>query len=277
MPHAAKARRRTGRGAASPRRGKYTGRCMTPDITSSAAAWRARKRPGRSRARDSRAVLHEMRPVRPTAGASDRPAGRTGLQQFAEVRAGRLRALAAEGGTAAAGFAGSAGGRSGPRSRRPCAHGGPRCLLRGSDARDRSRIRSSNCAARRSRDVPDDGITIIATGPLTSDALAAEIGRLTGSGPPVLLRQHQPDRRCRHRSITTIAFRASRYGKSLDGTDDYLNCPFDRAAVRALRGRAAGRRSRLVAHRQTTCRTSKPACPSRSWRGAAATRCASVP
>ena len=28
-------------------------------------------------------------------------------------------------------------------------------------------------------------------------------------------------------STTSIAFRASRYGKSLDGTDDYLNCPFD--------------------------------------------------
>ncbi len=27
---------------------------------------------------------------------------------------------------------------------------------------------------------------------------------------------------------TSIAFRASRYGKSLDGTDDYLNCPLDR-------------------------------------------------
>jgi methylenetetrahydrofolate--tRNA-(uracil-5-)-methyltransferase len=26
-----------------------------------------------------------------------------------------------------------------------------------------------------------------------------------------------------------VAFRASRYGKSLDGTDDYLNCPFDKA------------------------------------------------
>jgi methylenetetrahydrofolate--tRNA-(uracil-5-)-methyltransferase len=26
----------------------------------------------------------------------------------------------------------------------------------------------------------------------------------------------------------SIAFRASRYGKSLDGTDDYVNCPFDR-------------------------------------------------
>jgi len=26
----------------------------------------------------------------------------------------------------------------------------------------------------------------------------------------------------------TIAFRASRYGKSIDGTDDYINCPFDK-------------------------------------------------
>ena len=29
-------------------------------------------------------------------------------------------------------------------------------------------------------------------------------------------------------STRSIAFRASRYGKSLDGTDDYLNCPFDK-------------------------------------------------
>jgi len=75
--------------------------------------------------------------------------------------------------------------------------------------------------------IPDDAITIIATGPLTSDALAAEIARLTGS-----------DRLYFYDSISpivdagtidlTIAFRASRYGKSLDGTDDYLNCPFDR-------------------------------------------------
>ncbi len=26
----------------------------------------------------------------------------------------------------------------------------------------------------------------------------------------------------------SIAFRASRYGKSLDGTDDYINCPFNK-------------------------------------------------
>jgi methylenetetrahydrofolate--tRNA-(uracil-5-)-methyltransferase len=75
--------------------------------------------------------------------------------------------------------------------------------------------------------LPEDGITIIATGPLTSDGLAAEIARLTGS-----------DRLYFYDSIspivdatsvdTSVAFRASRYGKSLDGTDDYLNCPFDR-------------------------------------------------
>ena len=76
--------------------------------------------------------------------------------------------------------------------------------------------------------LPPGAITIIATGPLTSDALAAEIARLTGS-----------DRLYFYDSISpivdaatidmTIAFRGSRYGKSLDGTDDYLNCPFDRA------------------------------------------------
>jgi methylenetetrahydrofolate--tRNA-(uracil-5-)-methyltransferase len=72
-----------------------------------------------------------------------------------------------------------------------------------------------------------EGIVIIATGPLTSDALAAEISRLTGS-----------DRLFFYDSIspiidadtvdTSIAFWASRYGKSSTGTDDYLNCPFNK-------------------------------------------------
>jgi methylenetetrahydrofolate--tRNA-(uracil-5-)-methyltransferase len=83
------------------------------------------------------------------------------------------------------------------------------------------------------REVPDTGITIIATGPLTSDALAEEIGRLTGS-----------DRLFFYDSISpiveadsvdqTIAFRASRYDKSLDGTADYVNCPFDRPQYEAF-------------------------------------------
>jgi methylenetetrahydrofolate--tRNA-(uracil-5-)-methyltransferase len=76
------------------------------------------------------------------------------------------------------------------------------------------------------RNVPD-GIAIVATGPLTSDALAADVARLTGS-----------DRLFFYDSIspivdaetvdTSIAFWASRYGKSSTGTDDYLNCPFNK-------------------------------------------------
>jgi methylenetetrahydrofolate--tRNA-(uracil-5-)-methyltransferase len=81
--------------------------------------------------------------------------------------------------------------------------------------------------------VDDAAITVIASGPLTSDGLAAEVSRLTGS-----------DRLFFYDSIspivdaetvdTGIAFWASRYGKSTDGTDDYLNCPFDREQYEAF-------------------------------------------
>ena len=75
--------------------------------------------------------------------------------------------------------------------------------------------------------IPEDGITIIATGPLTSDALAAEIARLTGSGRLYFYDSISPIVDANTIDMS-IAFRASRYGKSLDGTDDYLNWPFDR-------------------------------------------------
>jgi methylenetetrahydrofolate--tRNA-(uracil-5-)-methyltransferase len=77
--------------------------------------------------------------------------------------------------------------------------------------------------------LPQDGITIIATGPLTSDAMAAEIARLTGSGRLYFYDSISPIVDA-STIDTSVAFRASRYGKSLDGTDDYLNCPFDRDA-----------------------------------------------
>jgi methylenetetrahydrofolate--tRNA-(uracil-5-)-methyltransferase len=72
--------------------------------------------------------------------------------------------------------------------------------------------------------LPEDQITIIATGPLTSDALTAEIMRLTGDDQlyfydaiaPVIAADSVNEE---------IAFRAARYGK---GGDDYLNCPLDR-------------------------------------------------
>jgi methylenetetrahydrofolate--tRNA-(uracil-5-)-methyltransferase len=76
-------------------------------------------------------------------------------------------------------------------------------------------------------------IWIIASGPLTSDALAAEIGRLTGSERLFFYDSISPI--VDAESIdTSIAFAASRYGKSLDGTDDYLNCPFDKAEYEAF-------------------------------------------
>ncbi len=82
------------------------------------------------------------------------------------------------------------------------------------------------------------GPTIIATGPLTSDALTQDLQRLTGkylyfydAMAPIVTAE----------SIDmSIAFRASRWGRSQDGSDqgDYINCPMDReqyeAFVRAL-------------------------------------------
>jgi methylenetetrahydrofolate--tRNA-(uracil-5-)-methyltransferase len=70
-------------------------------------------------------------------------------------------------------------------------------------------------------------VTIIATGPLTSDALSAEIARLTGSERLFFYDSISPIVEAESVDLS-IAFRASRYGKSLDGSDDYLNCPFDR-------------------------------------------------
>ncbi len=69
--------------------------------------------------------------------------------------------------------------------------------------------------------VPRDALVIVATGPLTSDALAGDLRTLTGSEALYFYDAMAPivdgdsiDR--------NVAFPASRYGK---GGDDYLNCP----------------------------------------------------
>jgi methylenetetrahydrofolate--tRNA-(uracil-5-)-methyltransferase len=68
-----------------------------------------------------------------------------------------------------------------------------------------------------------DAITIIATGPLTSDALTWEIMKLTGDDQMYFYDAIAPI--VAADSVDqTIAFRAARYDK---GGDDYLNCPFD--------------------------------------------------
>lgn len=74
--------------------------------------------------------------------------------------------------------------------------------------------------------IPQRGIVIIATGPLTSDRLAQEISRITGSNRLYFYDSISPIVAADSIDIS-IAFRASRYGKSIDGSDDYLNCPFN--------------------------------------------------
>ena len=78
-----------------------------------------------------------------------------------------------------------------------------------------------------------DKTWIVASGPLTSDALAGEIARITGSQRLFFYDSISPIVDA-DTIDTSIAFRASRYGKSLDGTDDYLNCPMNREEYEAF-------------------------------------------
>src|SRR4051794_23558548 len=66
--------------------------------------------------------------------------------------------------------------------------------------------------------------TIIATGPLTSDALTAEIMRFTGDDQLYFYDAIAPIVAADSIDMS-IAFKAARYGK---GGDDYINCPMDR-------------------------------------------------
>jgi len=177
-------------------------------------------------------VLHEMRPVRPTAAhqtdrlaelvcsnslKSEQENSAPWLLKEELRRLGSLALRAAAAARVPGGHALTVDRElfSGEVTRAIAAH--PRIAVRREEVRE----------------APLDGITIIATGPLTSDTLAAAIARLTGS-----------DRLFFYDSISpiveadsvdqAIAFRASRYDKSLDGTADYLNCPFDRAQYEAF-------------------------------------------
>ncbi len=75
--------------------------------------------------------------------------------------------------------------------------------------------------------LPEDGLVIIASGPLTSEALAAEIARLTGAERLFFYDAISPIVAADSLDYQKI-FSASRYGKSLEGGADYLNCPLDR-------------------------------------------------
>ena len=72
--------------------------------------------------------------------------------------------------------------------------------------------------------IPEEVLLIIATGPLTSDALASAIMRLTSSRNLYFYDAISPIVTATSINFN-IAFKASRYGK---GSDDYVNCPLTR-------------------------------------------------
>ncbi len=72
--------------------------------------------------------------------------------------------------------------------------------------------------------IPEDEITIIATGPLTSETLTTEIMKFTGDDQLYFYDAIAPIVAADSIDMS-IAFKAARYGK---GGDDYINCPFTR-------------------------------------------------
>ncbi len=78
--------------------------------------------------------------------------------------------------------------------------------------------------------IPQDAVTVIATGPLTDGKLAEEIGKLSKEGNLSFFDAAAPIITADSIDMN-IAFTASRYGK---GTDDYINCPFNKEEYEAF-------------------------------------------
>jgi methylenetetrahydrofolate--tRNA-(uracil-5-)-methyltransferase len=85
----------------------------------------------------------------------------------------------------------------------------------------------------------DGVVSLIATGPLTSDALARRLQTLTGSENLAFYDSISPIVDAETLNMERI-FRASRYGK---GGEDYLNCPLDEAEYRAFHDSLMGAES----------------------------------
>ncbi len=80
--------------------------------------------------------------------------------------------------------------------------------------------------------VPEEGIAVIASGPLTDGELAASIARRCGGGlsfydaaAPIVTAESLD---------MEHAFRASRYGKEESGEGDYINCPLNKEEYEAF-------------------------------------------
>ncbi|MEM8694523.1 MAG: methylenetetrahydrofolate--tRNA-(uracil(54)-C(5))-methyltransferase (FADH(2)-oxidizing) TrmFO [Pseudomonadota bacterium] len=81
--------------------------------------------------------------------------------------------------------------------------------------------------------LPESGLTIVATGPLTAMSLAESIGTATGDDALAFFDAIAPI--VHHDSIDMgIAWMASRWGKGESDDGDYINCPMDEAQYLAF-------------------------------------------
>lgn len=81
--------------------------------------------------------------------------------------------------------------------------------------------------------IPASGVVIVASGPLTSDALAESIAKAAGSERLYFYDSISPIVWADSINME-IAFRANRYDKGLAGSADYLNCPLNREEYEAF-------------------------------------------
>lgn len=99
-----------------------------------------------------------------------------------------------------------------------------------------AQLQSCSTVSREAREVtelpPEGERTIVATGPLTSPALAASIAAVTGGGNGLYFYDSIAPIVAADSIDRTIAFEASRWGKG-DGAD-YLNLPLNQAEYRAF-------------------------------------------
>ena len=100
-----------------------------------------------------------------------------------------------------------------------------------------------------SLDPGEYALTIVATGPLTSDRLSAEIARLTGSEHLAFYDSISPIVEADSIAMDRVYF-AARWDK---GTADYINCPMTREEYEAFHAALVAAESAEIRDWETTC------------------------
>ena len=121
---------------------------------------------------------------------------------------------------------------------------------------------------------PEDAITVLATGPLTSEPLAEDLRQFTGRADCHFFDAASPI--VHGDSIDlSVAFRASRYDK---GDADYINCPMDKEQYLAFRqALLEAEQAELKDFDKNDATSLRAACRLRSWRVVVKTPCVMAP